>query len=148
MKKNCKQQHAIRKVAHLFEFMLTIVILMGVFLGALDMIRVLWEAYFVNNHIPVGYDEFNAFLGQIILLVIGIELVIMLTSHSTKALLEVLVFAIAHKIVLLPKSESMGQILLGIIGIACLFAIKKYLIVPDVSEKEKDPQEEDENYLV
>lgn len=150
MKKACKYKKAIRKIAHIIESFLTVIILVGVFLGGLDMIKGLWESYFVNHHIPVSYEEINSFLGQILLLVIGLELVIMLTLHSTEALLEVLVFAIAHKLLLLSKTQGMGELLLGIIGIACLFAIKKYLIAPEVPEKEPDVEEEDEDitYIV
>ena len=151
MRKIGKYQKMIRKVAHSLESFLCIIILIGVFLGSLDMIRVLWESYFINHGTPVGYEEINSFLGQIILLVIGIELVIMFTLHSTKALLEVLVFAIAHKLVLMPKTQGMGDLLMGIIGIACLFAIKKYLITPEpnTSKSNEDNELEDEsNYIV
>ena len=148
MKKIDKYQRRIRKIAHKFECFLTLIILAGVFLGSLDMLRVLWESYFVNSHTPVSYEEINSFLGQVILLVIGLELVIMLTLHSSKALLEVLVFAIAHKLLLLPKTQGMGQLLLGIIGIACLFAIKKHLITSDVVEKSNDSDEDDINCIV
>lgn len=148
MKKIDKYQRGIRRIAHKFECFLTLIILAGVFLGSLDMLRVLWESYFVNNHTPVSYEEINSFLGQVILLVIGLELVIMLTLHSSKALLEVLVFAIAHKLLLLPKTQGMGQLLLGIIGIACLFAIKKYLITSETVEKSSDSDEDDINCIV
>lgn len=148
MKKIHKYQTIIRKIAHILESFLTIVIIIGVLLGSLDMLKVLWDSYVVNRGTHVSYDELNGFLGQIILLVIGLELVVMLTLHSTKALLEVLVFAIAHKLLLLPKAQGMGQLLLGIIGIACLFAIKKYLIEPDLSNQEEDPSEKDFNYIV
>lgn len=148
MKKNCEYKKRIRRIAHILESFLTIIILIGVLLGSLDMLRVLWESYFINSHTPVSYEEFNAFLGQIILLVIGLELVVMFTLHSTKALLEVLVFAIAHKLVLLPKTQGMGELLLGIIGIACLFAIKKYLIVQEVSNEDTNQIEEDITYIV
>ena len=95
----------------------------------------------------MGYEEFNALLGHIILLVIGIEIVTMFTLHSSKALLEVLVFAIAHKLILLPKGQGMANLLFGVIGIGCLFAIKKYLIPPEV--KEESNKEDDENsYIV
>ena len=70
----------------------------------------------------------------------------MFTLHSSKALLEVLVFAIAHKLILMPKSQGMGELLLGVIGIGCLFAIKKYLIVQE--NKQKDNSEEEANYIV
>ena len=146
MKKITKNQKKIRKVAHMLESFLSIIILIGVLLGSLDMIKILWDAYFVKGG-NMGYADFNAFLGHIILLVIGIELVTMFTLHSSKALLEVLVFAIAHKLILMPKGQSMGELLLGLIGIGCLFAIKKYLIVPEANVVSEDDEEED-NYIV
>lgn len=150
MKNTGKYQQLIRKIAHRLESLLSIIILIGVFLGSLDMIRVLWESYVINHDVVVSYEEINTFLGQIILLVIGLELVIMFTLHSSKALLEVLVFAIAHKLVLLPKSKSMGELLLGIVCIGCLFAIKKYLISPESASisNNKNEVEDDANYIV
>ncbi|MEG1087798.1 MAG: hypothetical protein RSD79_07010, partial [Cetobacterium sp.] len=47
--------------------------------------------------------------------------------------LEVLLYAIARKMLLLPKSEGMGDVLLGVIAIAGLFAIRKYLLTNDNS---------------
>lgn len=147
MKKSCKYQNTIRKIAHMLEAVLSLIILVGVFLGSLDMIRTLWEAYAVNGG-NIGYEQFNSFLGHIILLVIGIELVTMFTLHSPKALLEVLVFAIAHKLILMPKGQGMGELLLGVIGIGCLFAIKKYLIPKEQVTSEDENNLEDEQYIV
>lgn len=146
MKKITKNQKKIRKIAHILESCLSIIILIGVFLGSLDMVKILWDAYAVNGG-NMGYTEFNSLLGHIILLVIGLELVTMFTLHSSKALLEVLVFAIAHKLILMPKTQGMGDLLLGIIAIGCLFAIKKYLIVPELTAKDEDDEDE-ENYIV
>lgn len=145
MKRICNYQKIIRKIAYLLECILSLIILIGVLLGSLDMLRILWESYFVNGG-NMGYEEFNSFLGHIILLVIGIELVTMFTLHSSKALLEVLVFAIAHKLILMPKSQGMGELLLGVIGIGCLFAIKKYLIIQE--NKQESNNEEEANYIV
>lgn len=147
MRKIGKYQKIIRKIAHILEAVLSLIILIGVLLGSLDMVKVLWNSYVVVGG-SMGYEEFNSFLGHIILLVIGIELVTMFTLHSSKALLEVLVFAIAHKLILMPKSQGMGDLLLGVIGIGCLFSIKKYLIVNDHNKEEEDSDEEDTNYIV
>ena len=55
-------------------------------------------------------------LGQILLLVIGVELVVMLSLHIPGALLEVLLYAIARKMLLLPKSgRGMGEVLIGVL---------------------------------
>ena len=57
----------------------------------------------------------------------------MLSLHIPGALLEVLLYAIARKMLLLPKSGGMTEIVLGIISIAGIFAIRKYLISDDNS---------------
>ena len=57
----------------------------------------------------------------------------MLSLHIPGALLEVLLYAIARKMLLLPKSEGMTEVLLGVIAIAGLFIIRKYLIAKDNS---------------
>ena len=65
------------------------------------------------------------------MLVIGVELVVMLSLHIPGVLIEVLLYAIARKLILLPKSSGMIDLLLGVIAIAVLFAIRKYLMSSD-----------------
>ena len=55
----------------------------------------------------------------------------MLTLHIQSALIEVLLFGIARKMLLLPKNNGMAEILLGVVAIAGLFLIRKYLIKED-----------------
>lgn len=148
MKTTYKYKNLMRKIAHVFESFLTIIILVGIFLGSIDVLKELCETFVFNKDGFLSYENMNSFLGQVILLVIGLELVIMLTLHSTKALLEVLVFAIAHKLLLLPKNQGMDQLLLGIIAIACLFAIKKYLLTPDALKPDVSMNDDEEHYIV
>ena len=121
------------KIANIFEFILGMVVMVAVFLGTIDALRMIWKMYIVDFQNPVGYSELNDLLGQILLLVIGVELVVMLSLHIPGALLEVLLYAIARKMLLLPKSGGMTEIVLGIISIAGIFAIRKYLISNDNS---------------
>ena len=121
------------KIANVFEFILGMVVMVAVFLGTIDVLRMIWQMYIVDFQNPVGYSELNDLLGQILLLVIGVELVVMLSLHIPGALLEVLLYAIARKMLLLPKSGGMTEIVLGIISIAGIFAIRKYLISDDNS---------------
>ena len=94
----------------------------------IDLVRSVYAAYIVDFANPVEYSQLNAFLAEALLLVIGVELVVMLSLHIPGALLEVLLYAIARKLILLPKTSGMGDLLLGIIAIGCIFAIKKYLM--------------------
>ena len=68
-----------------------------------------------------------------LLLVIAIEFVVMLSLHIPGTIIEVLLYAIARKMLLLPKSGGMLEVLLGVIAIAGLFTIRKYLLTKDNS---------------
>lgn len=131
MKKLAEKSLAL-KIAYIFESLLAMVVLLAVFLGTIDVLRMIWHSYIVEYRTPVQYAQFNDLLGQILLLVIGVELVVMLSLHIP-GLIEVLLYAIARKLLLLPKSEGMLELLLGIMAIAGLFAIRKYLLTDDNS---------------
>lgn len=129
--KNIDKRSISLRIAYIFESVLAIVVLIAVFLGTIDVLRMIWQAYIVEFKTPVQYSQLNDLLGQILLLVIAVELVVMLSLHLPGAVLEVLLYAIARKLLLLPKNSGMGDLLLGIIAIAGLFAIKKYLLSND-----------------
>ena len=123
-----KEIRLLLKVSKSFETALSIVLIIIIFLGMIDLVRSVYTAYIVDFANPVEYSQLNAFLAEALLLVIGVELVVMLSLHIPGALLEVLLYAIARKLILLPKTSGMGDLLLGIIAIGCIFAIKKYLM--------------------
>ena len=123
-----KESRLLLKVSKAFETALSIVLIIIIFLGMIDLVRSVYTAYIVDFANPVEYSQLNAFLAEALLLVIGVELVVMLSLHIPGALLEVLLYAIARKLILLPKTSGMGDLLLGIIAIGCIFAIKKYLV--------------------
>ena len=123
-----KESRLLLKVSKAFETALSIVLIIIIFLGMIDLVRSVYTAYIVDFANPVEYSQLNAFLAEALLLVIGVELVVMLSLHIPGALLEVLLYAIARKLILLPKTSGMGDLLLGLIAIGCIFAIKKYLM--------------------
>ena len=123
-----KESRLLLKVSKAFETALSIVLIIIIFLGMIDLVRSVYTAYIVDFANPVEYSQLNAFLAEALLLFIGVELVVMLSLHIPGALLEVLLYAIARKLILLPKTSGMGDLLLGIIAIGCIFAIKKYLM--------------------
>ena len=123
-----KESRLLLKVSKAFETALSIVLIIIIFLGMIDLVRSVYTAYIVDFANPVEYSQLNAFLAEALLLVIGVELVVMLSLHIPGALLEVLLYAIARKLILLPKTSGMIDLLLGIIAIGCIFAIKKYLM--------------------
>lgn len=131
IKKNDKR---LLKISKRFETALSIILLILVLLGMMDLIRSVYQAYIVDFANPVEYTQLNGFLAEALLLVIGVELVVMLSLHIPGVLLEVLLYAIARKLILLPKSSGMGDLLLGILAIGVIFTIGKYLMSPQERE--------------
>ena len=129
--KNIDKSNISLRVAYIFESILAMVVLIAVFLGTIDVLRMIWTAYIVEYHTPVAYSQLNDILAQILLLVI--EFVVMLSLHIPGTIIEVLLYAIARKMLLLPKSGGMLEVLLGVIAIAGLFTIRKYLLTKDNS---------------
>ena len=116
------------KVSKGFEITLSIGLLIIVLFGMMDLARSVYSAYIIDFAHPVKYSQLNGFLAEALLLVIGIELVVMLSLHMPGALLEVLLYAIARKLILLPTNSGMIDLLIGIFAIGCIFAIKRYLL--------------------
>lgn len=131
--KNIDKSNISLRVAYIFESILAMVVLIAVFLGTIDVLRMIWTAYIVEYHTPVAYSQLNDILAQILLLVIAIEFVVMLSLHIPGTIIEVLLYAIARKMLLLPKVGGMLEVLLGVIAIAGLFTIRKYLLTKDNS---------------
>lgn len=131
--KNIDKSNISLRVAYIFESILAMVVLIAVFLGTIDVLRMIWTAYIVEYHTPVAYSQLNDILAQILLLVIAIEFVVMLSLHIPGTIIEVLLYAIARKMLLFPKSGGMLEVLLGVIAIAGLFTIRKYLLTKDNS---------------
>ena len=123
-----KHDKRLLNISKNFERALSIVLLILVLLGMMDLIRSVYQAYIVYFSNPVQYSQLNSFLAEALLLVIGVELVVMLSLHIPGVLLEVLLYAIARKLILLPKNSGMGDLLLGILSIGAIFAIRKFLM--------------------
>ena len=117
MKKN---ENICIKLSHTLEFLLAIVVIIIVALGVVDTLRIIYDLYIVDFVNPVEYEQLNNILGQILMLVIGVELVVMLSL----------------------------ELLLGVIAIGGIFAIKKYLIKDDKVDEVTDDDENDNLDLV
>ena len=126
------------KIAHYFEAALAIVVMLLVLLSTIDVVKHIFHIFIVNSGTMIEYQEINDLLGQIFLLIIGIELVIMLSLHTPDTIVEVLLYAIARKLLLLPKEGAMAELLLGVIAIAGLFMIRKYLINKNILNEDED----------
>lgn len=115
-------------LVYVLELIISILIAIQVLLGTVELFRGVYIEYIIKIRQPVTYIQFESFLGQALLLVVGLELIIMLVMHTPGSVIEALLYAIARKMLLIPKTDNfMFQVLLGVISIAGLFLIKKHL---------------------
>lgn len=85
--------------------------------------------------LDISPEQFTEFLGNALTLFIGVEFVKMLAKHTAENLLEVLMFAIARQMVV--EHLNMVETLIGVVAIAVIFAIRKYLLLKAPENKEK-----------
>lgn len=138
--------HRIRKhfnegiynVARYTEIVLSIVILIVIALTGIRLIYTITEISILDMDI----DFFTEFLANALSLVVGVEFVKMLCRHSAQTVVEVLLFATARQMVV--EHLDPVQTLIGIIGIAILFAVRKYLMTDsdDMTPHQKNASEE------
>ena len=123
--------HKIRKhfnegiynVARYTEIVLSIVILIVIALAGIRLFYAITETSLMD------IDFFTKFLANALSLVVGVEFVKMLCRHSAQTVVEVLMFATARQMVV--EHMAPTQTLIGVIAIAVLFAIRKFLMTED-----------------
>ena len=88
-------------------------------------------------------EFFTSFLSQALSLVVGVEFVKMLCQHSAQTVVEVLMFATARQMVV----EHLGSVetLIGVLSIAVLFAVHKYLMTYNDDMNSRKHKEESEH---
>lgn len=124
--RNQRLEMAVKRITSYLEAVVAVIIIAAIVFGMVDLIKYIGLIFMTN---PIDtYDVFQKFLGHALLLVVGAELVLMLVLNTPAFIMEVLLFAIARK--LLIGSQGMMEYILGIISIALIFAIKKYLVPP------------------
>ncbi len=143
---NKQVNHNIRKhfneiiynISRYTEIILSIVILVVI---ALAGIRLIMEV--AGTSVPnMDTEFFTSFLSQALSLVVGVEFVKMLCQHSAQTVVEVLMFATARQMVV--EHLKTKETLIGVISIAILFAIRKYLMTDndDMNSRKHDARKE------
>lgn len=115
-----------------FELLVAFIVIVGILITLLTVPKEL-----LNLHLNGG---FNDFLKMTFNIIIGIELLKMLCRHDLDSVVEVLMFAVARGLIIehLPIHET----LIGIIAIAVLFLIRKFLFVSALDKDQDDEPEQ------
>ena len=112
------------KVANGIEVAIAVVLIVVIVIRLTELIGAVFGLRFT-----VIKMEFEQILSLLFILVIGVELAKMLFKYSHALVIDVLFFLIARHLVM--YHERTMDILLGVLAIAGLFAVKKYLLVGD-----------------
>lgn len=122
----------IMRITVYLELFLAVFITAGIIVGTIDLVKYLILIFQTN---PIDtYEVFQRFLGHILLLVVGVELVAMLVMHTPGSVIEVLLYAVARTMLIYSKDTL--DFLIGIAAIAAIFGIRKYLFTGRISHSE------------
>ena len=114
----------IRSTLTIVELIIAGLAVMLVLLGAVYLVREIptfWQD--MLHHALHGALE--EFLSDILLVVVGVELVIMLILRTPESILDVMLFVIARKMLI--NTSAFYELLIGVAALAALFATRKYL---------------------
>lgn len=112
--------YILKQVAAILEYVIAFMLAIGIILLCLRMACSL--QYIPNLNTYPNYDDL---LEVCFNLIIGVELIRMMYSHSPNTVFEVLLFAIARHIIM--DHSSIYSSLIGVCSIAVLFATRKFL---------------------
>ncbi|WP_367565858.1 phosphate-starvation-inducible PsiE family protein [Lacrimispora sp.] len=123
-------RNKVAAISSYLEIILSVVILVGITIMSvqliLDIVMIVRGISNASMAIP-----FEKFMGDALKLIIGIEFVKMLINHTPESVIEVLLFAMARKLIV--GSSSSLDVVIGIGSIAVLFVVRRFLF--DKQEK-------------
>lgn len=114
-----KLHQFIFQTAQYFEILIAISVIIGLLITLTTLPREMATLY--------AGGGFNNFLKATFNIIIGIELLKMLCRHDLDSVVEVLLFAVARSIIV--EHMPILETLLGILAIAILFLVRKFLFV-------------------
>lgn len=112
--------HILKQVAAILEYVIAFMLAIGIILLCLRMVGSLANIPNLGT-----YPDYDDLLEVCFNLIIGVELIRMMYSHSPSTVFEVLLFAIARQIIM--DHSSVYSSLIGVCSIAVLFATRKFL---------------------
>ena len=111
------------------EIFLSFLLLVSIVIAAVGLVG---NLYGLTQNMG-STDYFQKFLGSTMALIIALELIKMIVRDTVGSTIEVLLIALARKLIV-SEQDTLG-FLIGVIAIAGLFLIRKYLFVAEFSNE-------------
>ena len=115
-------QDTVTEIAYYLEIVLSIILSLALLFFSLSLIKDLTGFMTISSNTN---SLFQVFLGHTMTIAIGVELIKMFSKPSPSTVIEVLLFAISRKLIV--EHTTILDFLLGIVAVAILFAVRKYL---------------------
>lgn len=122
-----KVENIMEKIIMWLEIVLATFIIITVILSCKDLASLAYNVF--TTEAMSSYELLQGFLSYVLLLVVGLELALMLIKHSPGSVLEVMLYAVARKMLI--SSSTTSEVLIGVIALAIIFFIDKYLHTKD-----------------
>lgn len=113
-------EQAFTQMVKYFEWILAGIIIVAVVAEGTMLIHDLFN-YIMEGKIT---EKFQDFLAQALLYIIGLEVALMLIKHDMTLVMDIIIFAIARKMIIL--NVHMWEVLIGILAILILYYLKCY----------------------
>lgn len=114
----------IKRVLFWFEIIIGFIIICVVIVGSCMLFTSIFQVHSISLY--NFHSIFELIMSNLLLLIIGLEMAIMMIRRDIEILPEMLAFVVSRKMLLLTTTHY--ELLIGVVVIAGLFAIRKYLI--------------------
>lgn len=114
----------INTIVHVLELVIALIIVFFLVIGIFNMIE--YVTAFIASSPANSYAIFQNFLGFALSLIVGAEFIKMILHNSTEALLELILFVIARKMLI--YSSTLLDLVLGTVALLIVFVIMKFLL--------------------
>lgn len=104
------------------QIVLGIIIAITVIMGIPDLFK--YMSIILTAPKEISYAAFTDFLRHVLILVVGLEMMMMILTHSHESILTLVLFVIARK--MLVYADSMTDIFIGTISIAVIFFVLRF----------------------
>jgi len=111
---------------HILEFIVAIFIILIVIAGFIEIVLMCPLRDLIFGNVGNFQGAFQGILSDVLLLIVGIELALLLIKRNPDYLIEIMLFVIARK--LLINSDEIWELAVGILALAAIFAVRKFLI--------------------
>ncbi|MGT2887209.1 hypothetical protein N1496_00160 [Streptococcus didelphis] len=117
-------QDLVTEAAYYLEILLSTILTLALIFFSYSLITDL--SGFLNQQPDID-AMFQLFLARSMTIAVGVELIKMLSKPSPSTVIEVLLFALTRQLIV--EHASMLNFLIGIVAVALLFAIRRYLFI-------------------